>query len=80
MVGVPQKDQAEDGAGVFLRLQAGIGAELIGGIPQALFERGGGGVFFGGSDPEHEMTIRGKTVLSDKIHPAIEELCELEYG
>lgn len=38
---------SEDGAGIFLRLEAGIGAELIGGIPQALFQRGGGVVFFG---------------------------------
>jgi polar amino acid transport system substrate-binding protein len=54
--GKAQEDQAEDGAGVFLRLEAGIGTELVGSIPQALFERGGGGVFFGGGDPVHAQS------------------------
>jgi hypothetical protein len=35
--GKAQEDQAEDRAGVFLRLEAGVGAELVGGIPEALF-------------------------------------------
>lgn len=39
-LGEAQEDQAKDGAGVFLRLEAGVGAELVGGVPQALFERG----------------------------------------
>ena len=51
--GEAQEDEAEDGAGVFLGLEAGVGAELVGGIPEALFERGGGGVFFGWGDPVH---------------------------
>ena len=54
--GKAQEDQAEDAAGVFLRLEAGVGTELVGGIPQALFERGGGGVFFGGGDPLHRLS------------------------
>ena len=37
--GEAQADEAEDGAGVFLRLEAGVGAELVGGVPQALLER-----------------------------------------
>ena len=38
-LGEAQEDQAEDRAGVFLGLEAGVGAELVGGVPQALFER-----------------------------------------
>ena len=48
-----QEDQAKDRAGVLLRLEAGIGAELIGRVPQALFERSGGSVFLGRGDPVH---------------------------
>jgi len=44
--GEAQEDDAEDRAGVFLGLEAGVGAELVGGVPEALFERGGVGVFF----------------------------------
>ena len=36
-LGEAQEDQAKDGAGVFLRLKAGIGAELVSGVPKALF-------------------------------------------
>ena len=54
-LGEAQEDEAEDGAGVFLGLEAGVGAELVGGVPQALFERGGGGVFFGRGDPVHAL-------------------------
>jgi len=50
-VGEAQEDQAKDGAGVFLRLEAGVGAELIGGVPQALLQRGGGNVLLGGFGP-----------------------------
>lgn len=50
-LGEAQENQAEDGAGVFLGLQAGVGAELVGGIPEAFFQGGGGGFFFGGGDP-----------------------------
>jgi hypothetical protein len=44
--GKAQEDETEYRRGVFLRLEAGIGAELVGGIPKAFFERGGGSVFF----------------------------------
>jgi transcriptional regulator with XRE-family HTH domain len=58
-LGKAQEDQAKDGAGILLRLQPGVGAELVGGIPQALFQRRGGGVFFRGSDPAQAVTPRG---------------------
>jgi hypothetical protein len=45
-LGEAQEDEAEDGRGVFLGLEAGVGAELVGGIPEAFFERGVVGVFF----------------------------------
>jgi hypothetical protein len=51
--GEAEKDEAEDGGGVFLGLEAGVGAELVGGGPELLFKRGGSGVFFRGSDPLH---------------------------
>jgi hypothetical protein len=44
-LGKAQEDQAEDRAGVFLRLEAGVGAELVGGVPQPLFKRGGAASF-----------------------------------
>lgn len=50
-LGEAQKDQAEEGAGVFLGFQPGIGAELVGGMSEAFFQGGGGGVFLGGGDP-----------------------------
>ena len=34
-LGEAQEDQAEDGAGVLLGLEAGVGAELVGGVPEA---------------------------------------------
>ena len=52
-LGEAQEDQAEDGAGVFLCLEAGVGPELVSRVPQALFERSGGGVFLGRGDPVH---------------------------
>ena len=45
-LGEAQEDEAEDGRGVLPRLQAGVGAELIGGRPQAFFERVVGVVLF----------------------------------
>jgi hypothetical protein len=39
-----------------VRERATIGPQLIGGIPQALFQRIGGSVFFGGGDPLHAAT------------------------
>jgi len=50
--GKAQEDQAEDGLGVFLGLEAGIGTELVGCILQTLFERRGGSAFFGEGDPK----------------------------
>ncbi|GEM_PF-4367256 len=34
-----EENDAEDWAGIFLGLEAGVGAELIGGSPQTLFQR-----------------------------------------
>ena len=44
--GEAQEDEAEDGSGVFLSLEAGVGSELVGGVPKALFERGAGNICF----------------------------------
>jgi hypothetical protein len=44
--GKAQKDEAEDGRGVFLGFEAGVGAELVGSVPEAFFQHGVGGVFF----------------------------------
>ncbi len=52
-LGEAQEDQTQDGAGVFLGLKTRVGAELVGGMPQSLFERSGGGIFFSGGDPVH---------------------------
>ena len=46
-------DEAEHGRGVFLGLEAGVGAELVGSIPEALFQGGVIGVFLGWGDPLH---------------------------
>jgi hypothetical protein len=53
----PQEDDAEDRAGVFLRLQAGVGPELVGGSPETRFKRGGVGVLRGRCDPFHNVLI-----------------------
>src|SRR3546814_8860823 len=50
-IGEAQEDQAEDGAGVFLGLEPGIGAELVGGVPEVFFQGGRGGVLLGRGDP-----------------------------
>ena len=57
--GEAQKNQAEDRCGVFLGLEAGIGAELVGGVPKPFFQRGVLGVFFGWCDPVHEVLEPG---------------------
>jgi inner membrane protein len=54
--------QAEDRPRVFARLEARIGAELVGGVPEPLFQRVIGFVFFGWCDPAH-----GNPPLSAKI-------------
>jgi hypothetical protein len=46
-VGKVQEDQAEDRAGVLLGLKARVGAKLVGSVPEALFQRGGRGIFLG---------------------------------
>ena len=43
VVGVAQEDQAEHRHRVFRGLELGVGAELVGGVPQALFDLGGVG-------------------------------------
>ena len=53
--GKPQEDEAEDGRGIFLRLQFGIGAQLVGGIPEAFFQRRIVSVFFRWGDSVHKI-------------------------
>jgi hypothetical protein len=57
--GEAQEDEAEDGRGVFLRFKAGIGAELIGGIPETFFECGGGSILLRWGDPVHMAVAQG---------------------
>jgi len=38
VAGVAEEDEAEGGDGVLGGLQLGVGAELVGGVPEALFE------------------------------------------
>jgi hypothetical protein len=52
--GEAQEDQAEDGRGVFLGLEAGVGPKLVSGVPEAFFQRGVIVVFFRWSDPVHD--------------------------
>ena len=55
-LGKAQEDQAEDRAGVLLRLEAGVGAELVCRVPQALFQRTRGGILFARRNPMHETS------------------------
>jgi hypothetical protein len=48
-----EEDDAEDRAGVFLGFEAGVGAELVGGVLEAFFQGAVGCVFFGWCDPVH---------------------------
>ena len=64
--GEAQENEPEDRASVFLRLEARVGAELIGGIPKALFQRVSGGVLRRWRNALHEIqsssslgTLRG---------------------
>ncbi len=43
VVGVAEEDEAEDGDGVFGGFEFGVGAEFVGGAPEAFFEFGGVG-------------------------------------
>ena len=56
--GEAQEDQAKNGCRVFLRFEAGIGPELVGGVPEAPFQRGVIGVFFRRGDPDHSLPWR----------------------
>ena len=49
--GKAQENQAKDGAGVFLRFQAGVRAKLVGGVPEAFFQSGDSSIFFGSGNP-----------------------------
>jgi hypothetical protein len=53
-LGKAQEDEAEDWAGVLLGGQAGVGAEIISGIPKLFFQRIAGGVLFRWGNPVHE--------------------------
>jgi hypothetical protein len=55
--GEAQEDEAEDGRGVFLGLEAAVGAELIGALPEALFKRAVGGVVFRRRNPDHSPPL-----------------------
>ncbi|MFZ4627955.1 MAG: hypothetical protein ACOYNR_06455, partial [Blastocatellia bacterium] len=45
-----RENEIQDGAGIFLCLEAGVSPELISGIPDPLFERSGSSVFLGRGD------------------------------
>ena len=62
--GEAQEDQAEDGRGVFLGLETGVGAELVGGVPEPFFQGGGGGVLSGWGDREYGLAEG----ISDRIN------------
>ena len=47
--GEVEEDEAEDGRGVFLGFQAGVGAELVGGFPKTIFKGAVGVVFSDGA-------------------------------
>jgi hypothetical protein len=68
--GEAEEDDAEDRAGVFLGLEAGVGAELIRGIPEAFFERAVGRVLFGWGNPVHGV---GRRVFQT-VSPAIQNV------
>jgi len=53
ILGEAEEDEAEDGLRLLLGCQAAVGAELVGGGPEALLERIGGEVLLRGSDPLH---------------------------
>lgn len=56
-IGKAEEDEPQNRSGILGGGEAGIGAELVSGFPQAFFESVGGGVFFRWSDPLHS----GKT-------------------
>ena len=58
--GEAKEDENEDRCGVFLGFKPGVGAELIGGVPDAFCVGSVVGVHFGWVDPVHSF---GRTVL-----------------
>ena len=64
-----QEDQAKNWRGVFLGLEAGIGPELVGGIPQAFFQRIAGLIFFLWSDPIHKDTPSKQRIITAIVVP-----------
>ncbi len=48
-LGEAQVEEAEDGRGVFLGLETGVGAERVGGAPETFLERGVVRVFSAGA-------------------------------
>jgi len=74
---------AKDGRGVFLGLEAGVGAKLVRGIPEAFLERGVVSIFFRRGDPKHSEATNCRQALkmpsglaevfcSPRLQPAIE--------
>ena len=53
---------AEDRLGVLRGAEATVGAELIGGGPEALFQRLGGAIFFSLGDPVHGSLAYGEMI------------------
>lgn len=48
---------------IFPSLEAGVGAELLGEVPEALYERVIGDVFFRWSDPDHAGGTRKRRTI-----------------
>jgi hypothetical protein len=63
-IGKTQKDEAENGLTVLGRGQTAIGSKLIGGGPEAFFERRGGEIFGRRRNPVHFWRFR---TISPKI-------------
>ena len=53
MGGEAHGNEASDGRGVFLGFKTEVGAELVGGIPEALPPQSAGDVLFRCGNPEH---------------------------
>ena len=54
--GEPQENQAEDGLGILGGTEAGIGTELVSGIPQPFLQCIRIGIFFRRGDPLHRSS------------------------
>ena len=64
-LGEAQEGGAEDGDGVFLGIEAGVGEELVGGVPEAFFQCGVGVVLFRWGDPDHGGSWAGDGACVD---------------